>query len=329
MSAGWRSGAGRERKGGARAARAPTLAPLFRSTLACTFCAFSAARPGSAHPGAAAEAPYLMGEDEVEAAAAAAAAAGATELCLQGGIHPTFTGATYLRLLAAAKRGAPGAHVHAFSPLEVAHGAATLGVAVPSFLARLRGAGLGSLPGTAAEVLRPAVRRALCPDKVTSRQWLATVRAAHGAGLRTTATLMFGHVDAPADWAVHLHALRALQDRTGGFTEFVPLPFVPDAAPGFAAGATRGGPTLRETLLVHAVARLFLAGSIDNIQVGGGEGGGGQGFGRALCGAGRRTRAAPTLSSRPPPCRPPGPSSACPSSPASSRPAATTAAACS
>ena len=207
-----------------------------------------------------------MGPADVAAAAAEAWAAGATEVCLQGGIHPAADLGSYVRLVEAARAGAPRVHVHAFSPLEVLTAAGGDLGAVPATLARLKAAGLGSLPGTAAEVLVRAVRARLCATKLSARAWLRVMRAAHEAGLRSTATIMFGATDGPADWASHLVAVRALQDRTGGFTEFVPLPFVPDLAPGYAAGRLRSGPTLREAVLMHAVSRLTLHGSIPNIQ---------------------------------------------------------------
>lgn len=185
---------------------------------------------------------------------------------MQGGIHPAFTGETYLELLRAVKRAVPSMHVHAFSPLEVVHGARTLGLTVPAFLGRLRDAGLGSLPGTAAEILDDPVRDVICPDKLRSHEWLAVVEAAHRVGLRTTATMMFGAVERPHSWAVHLLALRELQARTGGFTEFVPLPFVHMESPLYRRGQARRGPTWREAVLVHAVARLVLHPLIDNVQ---------------------------------------------------------------
>jgi FO synthase len=171
-----------------------------------------------------------------------------------------------LAICRAIREAAPGLHIHAFSPLEIFQGAATLGTSVPDLLGRLRAAGLSSLPGTAAEVLDDEVRAIICPDKVTTAQWLDVIEAAHRAGLRTTATIMFGHVDAPRHWARHLIRVRRLQARTGGFTEFVPLPFVPMEAPIYIQGRARRGPTFRETLLVHAVARLALHPEITNIQ---------------------------------------------------------------
>ena len=229
----------------------------------CTFCAFSKGKGADHLRGK----PYDVDHDEIARRAAEAWARGATEVCMQGGIHPRYTGQTYLDLLAAAKSGAPGIHVHAFSPLEVSHGASTLGISVERFLGMLRDAGLGSLPGTAAEILDDTARAILCPDKLSAAEWLHVIAAAHGAGLRTTSTIMFGHIDTPQQWATHLLSLRDLQERTGGFTEFVPLPFVHMEAPLYFRGRARKGPTFRETLLMHAVARLALHPLITNIQV--------------------------------------------------------------
>jgi FO synthase len=156
--------------------------------------------------------------------------------------------------------------VHAFSPLEVWHGASTLGLPLADYLATLKAAGLGSLPGTAAEILDDEVRAVLCPDKIDTAQWLEVMEAAHSVGLRSTATIMFGHVDAYCHWARHLLRVRALQEKTGGFTEFVPLPFVHMEAPIYLKGQSRKGPTFREAVLMHAVARLALDPVIPNIQ---------------------------------------------------------------
>lgn len=185
---------------------------------------------------------------------------------MQGGIHPDYTGRTYLDILQAVKEAAPDIHVHAFTPLEVWQGAETLGLPVPDFLARLKAAGLGSLPGTAAEILDDEVRAVICPDKITTGQWLSVMETAHGLGLRATATIMFGHVDGYHHWARHLLRVRDLQKRTGGFTEFVPLPFVHMEAPIYLKGRARKGPTFREAVLMHAVARLALHPHIPNIQ---------------------------------------------------------------
>ncbi|MCC7016018.1 MAG: 5-amino-6-(D-ribitylamino)uracil--L-tyrosine 4-hydroxyphenyl transferase CofH [Rhodospirillales bacterium] len=228
----------------------------------CAFCAFSKGRTAPQLRGPAYDLPLA----EIERRVREAALRGATEVCLQGGIHPDYDGNTYLSVLAAAKKAASDIHVHAFSPLEIHHGAATLGLSVSDFLGALRRAGLGSLPGTAAEILDDEVRAVLCPDKIATRRWLEIVAAAHGLGIRTTATVMFGHVDAPGHWARHLLLVRDLQRETGGFTEFVPLPFVPMEAPIFLKGRARGGPSFREAVLMHAVARLALHPWIRNIQ---------------------------------------------------------------
>lgn len=186
---------------------------------------------------------------------------------MQGGIHPSYTGETYLDILRTVKRAAPGIHVHAFTPLEVTHGAQTLGLPVREFLSRLIEAGLNSLPGTAAEILDDEVRRVICPDKVTTEEWLTVMQVAHELGLRSTATIMFGHADQPVHWARHLMRIRALQERTGGLTEFIPLPFVHMGAPMYLQGRARKGPTSREAILMHAIARLVLHPIIQNIQV--------------------------------------------------------------
>jgi FO synthase len=192
---------------------------------------------------------------------------GAVEVCMQGGIHPDFTGETYLELLRTAKNAVPDIHVHAFSPLEVMHGASTLGVSIAEFLRELRAEGLGTLPGTAAEVLDDAVRALICPDKLSTDDWLNVVATAHEGGLRTTSTIMYGHVETPRSWALHLLRLRELQRRTGGITEFVPLPFIHMEAPMYLRGSARKGPTFREAVLMHAVSRLALYPLVTNIQV--------------------------------------------------------------
>ncbi|MGF7162852.1 FO synthase [Rhodoligotrophos appendicifer] len=229
----------------------------------CQFCAFSKGKLSENLRGR----PYDLGLDEIQRRVVEAWSRGATEVCLQGGIHPAYTGETYLAILRAVKDAAPDMHVHAFSPLEVFQGAATLGVPVREFLKRLKDEGLGSLPGTAAEILDDSVRAVICPDKITTEEWLAVMREAHALGLRSTSTIMFGHVDRHEHWARHLLRLRSLQDETGGFTEFVPLPFVPMETPIYLKGRSRRGATLREAILMHAVARLALHRSIANIQV--------------------------------------------------------------
>ncbi len=228
----------------------------------CGFCAFSKGRPGERTR----DRPYELDLAEIARRAREAWARGATEVCLQGGIHPRYTGATYLDACRRVKAAAPGLHVHAFSPLEVWQGARTLGLGLGEFLSALRAAGLASLPGTAAEVLDDEVRAVICPDKLSTADWLEVMESAHALGLRSTATIMFGHVDRPVHWARHLMRVRALQARTGGFTEFVPLPFVAMEAPIYRKGRARPGPTFREAILMHAVARLALHPLVGNIQ---------------------------------------------------------------
>ena len=228
----------------------------------CSFCAFAKGRATQDLRGPA----YLIDTAEIARRSLEAWTRGATEVCLQGGIHPEFTGQTYLDIVTAVKEAVPGIHVHAFSPLEVLHGARTLGLPLPEYLRRLRDAGLSTLPGTAAEILDDEVRARICPDKLSTAEWLDVMRHAHEAGLRSTATIMFGHVERPEHWARHLLRLRALQAETGGFTEFVPLPFVHMEAPMARRGASRLGPTLREAVLMHAVARLALHPLISNVQ---------------------------------------------------------------
>jgi FO synthase len=204
--------------------------------------------------------------DEIANRTREAWARGATEVCMQGGIHPDYTGETYLDICRAVKAAVPAMHIHAFSPLEVTQGARTLGLSLKDYLVRLKEAGLATLPGTAAEILDDEVRAIICPDKVNTREWLEVMETAHGLGLRSTATIMFGHLDRPEHWARHLLRIRDLQVRTGGFTEFVPLPFVHMEAPVYRRGGARRGPTLREAVLMHAVARLVFHPVITNIQ---------------------------------------------------------------
>jgi FO synthase len=228
----------------------------------CGFCAFSKGKLAENLRGPA----YLVPLDEIVRRCEEAWERGATEVCLQGGIHPAFTGRFYLDVVRAIRGALPELHVHAFSALEVWQGAATLGLPLGEYLGQLRAAGLGSLPGTAAEILDDEVRRVICPDKVTTAQWLEVHGAAHAAGLRSNVTIMFGHVEHPVHWARHLVRARDQQRASGGFTEFVPLPFVHMEAPIYLRGGARPGPTFGETLLVHAVARLALHPWITNIQ---------------------------------------------------------------
>tara|TARA_R110002110_G_scaffold406421_1_gene626354 strand:- start:164805 stop:167339 length:2535 start_codon:yes stop_codon:yes gene_type:complete len=228
----------------------------------CQFCAFSKGKQSENLRGR----PYDISAEEIAGRCTEAWQRGATEVCMQGGIHPDYTGQTYLNILHTVHAVTPHMHVHAFSPLEVWQGAQTLGVDIRSFLQKLQAAGLKTLPGTAAEILDEEVRARLCPDKLNTSQWLEVMEAAHELGLRTTATIMYGHIDRPLHWARHLLHVRALQRRSAGFTEFVPLPFVHMEAPMYLKGQARRGPTFRETILMHAVARLVFHGLIDNIQ---------------------------------------------------------------
>jgi FO synthase len=228
----------------------------------CGFCAFSKGKMSENLRGR----PYELSLAEVAQRAREAWARGASEVCMQGGIHPRYSGATYLEICDAVKSAAPGLHLHAFSPLEVHQGAATLGVPLATFLRALQAAGLGTLPGTAAEILDDEVRAVLCPDKIDTERWLEVMRAAHRSGLRSTATIMFGHVDHYEHWARHLLRIRGLQEETAGFTELVPLPFVHMEAPIYLKGRARRGPTFREAVLMHAIARLALNPLITNIQ---------------------------------------------------------------
>ena len=228
----------------------------------CQFCAFSKGKLAENLRGR----PYDLSHAEIQRRTREAWQRGATEVCMQGGIHPEYTGHTYLAILRAVKEAVPEMHIHAFSPLEVWQGAATADLSLEDYLTRLKEAGLDTLPGTAAEILDDEVRAVICPDKVNTAQWLEVMETAHGVGFRTTATIMYGHVDQPQHWARHLIRVRDLQRRTGGFTEFVPLPFVHMEAPLYLKGRARRGPTFREAVLVHAVARLALHPHIANIQ---------------------------------------------------------------
>jgi FO synthase len=228
----------------------------------CGFCGFSRGPKSLNLRGD----PYILNVHEVVHRSVEAWERGATEVCLQGGIHPDFTGDFYVSVLEAIKQRLPQMHVHGFTPLEVWQGAQTLGVSVREFLTRLRDAGLGTLPGTAAEILDDRVRAHLCPDKVRTAEWAEVMITAHELGLRATTTMMMGHIDGPRSWANHLEVLRQIQRRTGGFTEFVPLPFVHMGSPIFLQGRARPGPTWDEVVLVHAVGRIALDGLIDNIQ---------------------------------------------------------------
>jgi len=228
----------------------------------CQFCAFSKGKHSENLRGK----PYDISAEEIARRCREAWDRGASEVCMQGGIHPDYTGQTYLDILATVKQAAPGIHVHAFSPLEVWQGAETLGLSLEAFLIKLKKAGLSTLPGTAAEILHDEVRAKICPDKLSTREWIEVMETAHGVGFNTTATIMYGHVERPHHWASHLLEVKALQQRTNGFTEFVPLPYVHMEAPMFLKGKSRSGPTFREAILMHSVSRLVFHGLIPNIQ---------------------------------------------------------------
>jgi FO synthase len=234
----------------------------------CGFCAFSKGPKSLNLRGE----PYLLTPEDVAERAVEAWERGATEVCMQGGIHHSFTGQHYVEYLTAVKRAIPKMHVHAFTALEVSQGAAASGLTVRAFLEMLKSAGLATLPGTAAEVLDDEIRAIICPDKITTAEWCEVHRVAHALGLRSNATIMFGTVEGPLNWARHLDVVRALDkdiraDGGGGLFEFVPLPFVHMAAPIYLQGKARRGPTFEETLKMHAVARIALFGHIPSIQV--------------------------------------------------------------
>lgn len=224
----------------------------------CRFCAFAQRRTDADA--------YSLSLDQVADRAAEAWELGATEVCMQGGIDPELPGTAYFDLVAAVKARVPGMHVHAFSPMEIVNGATRTGLSVEDFLTQAREAGLGSIPGTAAEILDDDVRWILTKGKLPTRTWIDVVSTAHRVGLPSSSTMMYGHVDNPRHWVQHLRVLRRIQDETGGFTEFVPLPFVHTSSPIYLAGVARPGPTMRDNLAVHAMGRIMLHGSIRHIQ---------------------------------------------------------------
>ena len=228
----------------------------------CNFCAFS---KGKGHDDLRGK-PYNISEDEIMRRTKEAIDRGATEVCLQGGIHPKFSGETYLDIVRTIRSVSNSIHIHAFSPLEIDHGRKTLNISVKDFLIELKKAGLNSLPGTAAEILHDDIRSIICPDKLNSDEWVEIIKSAHSVGLPTTSTMMFGHVENMFHVAHHLMRLLDIQNITNGLTEFVPLPFVADEAPIYRRGQSRPGPTFKETILVHSVARILFNGSINNIQ---------------------------------------------------------------
>ena len=228
----------------------------------CQFCAFSKGKMSENLRGK----PYDLSHEEIMRRTKEASDRGASEVCLQGGIHPEYTGQTYIDICQSIKQVNPDMHIHAFSPLEVWQGAKTLGIPVSEFLGQLKEAGLGTLPGTAAEILDDEVRATLCPDKINTAQWLEVMEAAHGQGFNTTATIMYGHMEQYKHVARHLLRIRALQEKTGGFTEFVILPFIHMESPIYLKGRARKGPTFREAILIHAISRLVLYPLFKNIQ---------------------------------------------------------------
>jgi FO synthase len=225
----------------------------------CRFCAFAQREvdPES----------YTLTLAEVADRAEEAWSYGATEVCMQGGIHPDLPGDFYFRLIEAVKERVPQMHVHAFSPMEVLNGSTRLGISFQEFLEECRRRGLGTIPGTAAEILDDDVRWVLTKGKLPADTWEQIVRTAHGLGIRSSSTIMFGHVDAPPHWVAHIRRLARIQSDTGGFTEFVPLPFVHQNAPIYLAGKARAGPTFDENRRMHAIARILLDKYIDNVQV--------------------------------------------------------------
>jgi FO synthase len=224
----------------------------------CRFCAFAQRRTDADA--------YTLSLQQIGDRAEEAWAAGATEVCMQGGIHPDLPGTAYFEIAAEVKSRCPDMHVHAFSPMEVLNGASRTGLSIREWLIRAKEAGLGSVPGTAAEILDDEVRWILTKGKLPAADWIEVITTAHEVGLRSSSTMMYGHVDTPAHWVGHLRVIRGIQERTGGFTEFVLLPFIHSSAPIYLAGLARPGPTARENRAVHAVSRLMLHGAIDSIQ---------------------------------------------------------------
>ncbi len=231
-------------------------------TFKCRFCGFSKGPLSLNLRGT----PYLLTLDDIAERVIEAAEAGATEVCLQGGIHPDFDGDYYIDVARAVHEAVPGMHIHGFTALEVFEGAKRNQEPLADYLTRLREAGQASLPGTAAEILHDDVRATLCPDKINTEEWLAVHRVAHSVGLSSNVTMMFGSIERPEHWVEHILRTRSLQEETGGFTEFVGLPFVHMASPIYLQKKARRGPTFREVLLMHAVARIAYRGRIDNIQ---------------------------------------------------------------
>jgi FO synthase len=224
----------------------------------CRFCAF-AQRKDDVDA-------FTLSLEQVADRAEQAWAVGATEVCMQGGIHPDLPGTAYFDLVRAVKDRVPGIHVHAFSPMEVANGASRSGMSIRAWLEAAQSAGLDTIPGTAAEILDDEVRWVLTRGKLPTSTWIDVVTTAHSLGIKSSSTMMYGHVDHPHHWVSHIRLLAQLQDQSGGFTEFVPLPFVHQQSPVYLAGIARPGPTWRDNRAVHAMARLMLHGRIDHIQ---------------------------------------------------------------
>ena len=228
----------------------------------CGFCGFSKG-PKSLNLK---EKPYNLEPQEVVKRSVEAFNDGASEVCLQGGIHPEYTGKFYLELVKQIKKEVPDLHIHGFTPLEIWQGAETINLSVEDYLTLLKDAGLNTLPGTAAEILDNRIREYLCPDKITSEQWGYVMEVAHSLEIKSTATIMFGHIDDIKSWVNHFDLIKRIQKRTKGFTEIVPLPFVHMGSPIFLQGKSMPGPTWDEVTLIHALARIYFYGSIDNIQ---------------------------------------------------------------
>jgi len=228
----------------------------------CGFCGFSKGPQSLSLK----EKPYSLEISDVVERSKEAVAIGASEVCLQGGIHPEYTGKFYIDMVKAIRQNLPDLHIHGFTPLEIWQGAETIGLSIQEYLHLLKNAGLNTLPGTAAEILDDRVRKFLCPDKITSSQWAYVMEQAHSIGIKSTATIMFGHIDDVSSWVNHFSLIRNIQKSTRGFTEIVPLPFVHMGAPIFLAGKSMPGPTWDEVVLIHSLARIYFYKYIDNIQ---------------------------------------------------------------
>ena len=228
----------------------------------CGFCGFSKG-PNSLNLK---EKPYSIDIEEVVARSTEAFEMGASEVCLQGGIHPEYTGEFYLKMVRDIKASVPDMHIHGFTPLEIWQGAETINMDIEEYLKLLKTAGLNTLPGTAAEILDDRIRKYLCPDKITSAQWAYVMEVAHSLGIKSTATIMFGHIDDIESWVNHFSLIRNIQNKTKGFTEVVPLPFVHMGSPIYLQGKSMPGPTWDEVVLIHSLARIYFSNTIDNIQ---------------------------------------------------------------